>query len=146
ITGTSVRMISRARALRADVYLVPFPSNRWQYSMLALTSGAAKKVLHSYPVGYWRAMHFIGTRVPARRGVHDVEQNLELLKALGLESDPPEAPTFVVNDEDRAAAERLLGRAEDFVVVHAGSAKTVLAQAKRWPTPKYRELIGAMQR
>src|SRR5689334_10682669 len=70
VTGKGVkgiaRMIGRARALRADVYLVPFPSNRWQYSLLALTSGAKMKVLHSYPVGHWRAMHFIGTRVAAR--------------------------------------------------------------------------------
>jgi ADP-heptose:LPS heptosyltransferase len=32
--------VAAARARRADVYLVPFPSNRWQYSLLAFTSGA----------------------------------------------------------------------------------------------------------
>src|SRR5438552_2463658 len=52
-----IRIIRATRRRKADVYLVPFPSNRWQYSILALTSGAKRRVLHGYPVGYWRAMH-----------------------------------------------------------------------------------------
>jgi ADP-heptose:LPS heptosyltransferase len=31
------------------------------------------------------------------------------------------------------------------IIVHAGSAQTVLAAAKRWPTEKYRELIAALR-
>lgn len=34
------RMIRASRTRSPDVYLVPFPSNRWQYSLLAATSGA----------------------------------------------------------------------------------------------------------
>src|SRR5438128_1261970 len=56
-------MVYLLRKTRADVLLVPFPSNRWQYSMLALASGARRKILHGYPRGYWRAMHFVGERV-----------------------------------------------------------------------------------
>src|SRR5438067_483517 len=67
VTGNGLRgfigMIRAARSRNPDVYLVPFPSNRWQYSVLALASGARRRVLHGYPVGYWRAMHFVGTRV-----------------------------------------------------------------------------------
>ena len=43
------------------------------------------KVLHGYPVGKIRALGFIGERVPAMRGLHDVVQNLRLLKHLGAE-------------------------------------------------------------
>src|SRR5678816_2576133 len=53
------RKVSEARRRRADVYLVPFPSNRWQYSLLAATSGAKRKILHSYPVGRVRSLQFI---------------------------------------------------------------------------------------
>ena len=72
------------RASRPDVFLVPFPSNRWQYSMLALLSGATFSVLHGYPAGYWRALGFVGIRVPAKRGLHDVEQNMRLLTVWAL--------------------------------------------------------------
>jgi ADP-heptose:LPS heptosyltransferase len=105
---------------KPGVYLVPFPSNRWHYSLLALTSFAKRKVLHSYPVGYWRALHFIGERTPAERGIHDVIQNLRMLRMLGIEVDESERPVFPISESDRAAAQNLLGGIENFIAVHAG--------------------------
>ena len=144
--------VSAARTRCAEVYLVPFPSNRWQYSLLAFTSGAKRRILHAYPVGYWRALHVLpSTRVASQRGIHDVVQNLNLLRALDIEPDVTDAPAFAVNDVDRAKADDLLALAgiakgEQFMVVHAGSANTVLARAKRWPAANYAKLIDAMTR
>jgi len=148
VTGKGLKgiaaMVSAARERHPDVYLVPFPSNRWQYSLLAATSGAERKVLHSYPVGYVRAMHFLpATRVKAVRGIHDVVQNLNLLRELGIEPDLNEAPVFPVTESDRVSANSIVGMA-GFIAVHAGSAKTVLARAKRWPAENYARLIDAM--
>lgn len=155
--------VSWSRQKKPDYYIVPFPSNRWQYAMLAAASGAKQRVLHGYPVGYWRALHFLpSTRVPARRGIHDVVQNLNLLRELNIDLDVTDAPTFHLYDADRARADELLqGKAQrqrlpappppapleqrqPFIVVHAGSARTVLARAKRWPTKNYARLIDAM--
>lgn len=154
VTGKGAKgvlnMIRASRSRRPDVYLVPFPSNRWQYSMLAFTSGAKRKILHGYPVGYFRAMHFLPSeRVPAQRGVHDVVQNLRLLTKLGLDPDYDEAPTFALNENDRARADEILsnigiGGSDDFLVIHAGSANTILAQAKRWPPRSYADLISRL--
>ena len=150
VTGKGIRGIWRNIALsrrpRADIYLVPFPSNRWQYSLLALASGAARKILHSYPVGHWRALHFIGERVPALRGIHDVQQNLNLLKRLDIHVDATQPPVFHVTDADRARAEMLLAASASApVIVHAGSAQTVLATAKRWPPQSYAQLIARLE-
>ena len=155
VTGKGVRgvlrMIAAARQRAPDVLIVPFPSNRWQYSLLAAASGAKRRVLHGYPVGYWRAMHYLpSTRVGAVRGIHDVDQNLRLLEPLGIEaSQGSEGPVFVVTADDRARAAAMLSTAgiaadQKPIIVHAGSAQTVLAQAKRWPTERYRELIVAL--
>jgi ADP-heptose:LPS heptosyltransferase len=91
-------------------------------------------------------MHFVGERMPARRGIHDVEQNLDLLRAFGVEPDAPEAPIFPLDDVDREkAATRLSesGISPDArpIVVHAGSAQTMLARAKRWPSESYSTLV-----
>jgi ADP-heptose:LPS heptosyltransferase len=147
-----LRGIAWTRSRRADVYLIPFPSNRWQYSLLAQASGARRRLLHGYPVGYWRALHFLPSeRVPAQRGLHDVIQNLRLLRALGIDPDDTEAPRFLLNEIDRAHASTLLrdlglDDGQPFIAVHAGSAKTILAQAKRWPAAKYAELIEKLDR
>jgi ADP-heptose:LPS heptosyltransferase len=151
VTGTGVKgviaMIRASRQRRPDVFLVPFPSNRWQYSLLAAASGAGRRILHGYPVGYFRAMHFLpAERVAAQRGLHDVTQNLRLLEPLGLSPTDPAAPEFHVSDDDRFRADELIrgaGLAPDArpIVIHAGSARTILAQAKRWPVDLYAKLI-----
>lgn len=148
------RMIRFTRKQKADVYLVPFPSNRWEYSILALTSGAKQQILHSYPAGAIKALHFIGTRTPAEEKVHDVVQELRLLKMLGIEPEENDAPRFIVNETDRQRATELLAtvgipsdnreRGQDggFITIHAGSGSyTVIARAKRWNPEKYAELI-----
>ncbi len=155
VTGKGImeiwRDIAWSRKQRPDVYLVPFPSNRWQYSLLALFSGARVRLIHSYPAGYLRAMHFIGTRVPAERGIHDVQQNLNLLKMLGIEPAPARAPTFVLSEEDHRSASAVLeelGFTGDRkpIIIHAGSGQTIFAQAKRWPPASYALLIAEIQR
>lgn len=145
-----LRLVKESRRRCPDVYIVPFPSNRWEYSMLALTSGAKQTLLHSYPVGRFKALGFIGTRLPATRGIHDVQQNLNLLTLLGAIPDLNEAPVFTINDGDRGKANLLLesigfAPRTPFIAMHAGSAKTILAIAKRWGADRYAELIQAMR-
>lgn len=130
------------RAQRLDLLIVPFPSNRWQYSMLARMSGARRVLMHAFPVGRWSAMHGLCRReVPARRGLHDVEQNLELLRPLGVAPDASDRPRFAVRDEEREEAGALLRGAGTepgaFAALHAGSARTALAAAKRWPVDRF---------
>jgi ADP-heptose:LPS heptosyltransferase len=55
-----------------------------------------------------------------------------------------------LNDTDRTHASTMLRNLDleeiPFIAVHAGSAKTILAQAKRWPPAKYAELISQLDR
>lgn len=155
VTGKGIKGLLRnvlwSRRGKADVYLVPFPSNRWQYSLLALLSGAKRKVLHGYPVGKLRALSFIGERLPAERGLHDVVQNVRLLEYLGVDASETESPRFNLTDGDRARATTLLQEIgltarTPFIAIHAGSATTILAEAKRWPTEKYGELVRLIGR
>ena len=147
------RLLRRLRGLRADVLVVPYPSNRWQYSLLAAASGARRVVMHGYPVGRRRAMHdLVRNRVPARAGVHDVRQNLALLGALGIEADESMAPAFVVTgDEVEAARDRLRAVAPQlppdskWCAVHAGSGATVFAHSKRWPAARWAELVPRLR-
>jgi ADP-heptose:LPS heptosyltransferase len=149
--GYARGMFALHQPRRPDVVIVPFPSNRWQYVMLALASGARRRVMHRYPVGYVRALGLVpADRVPAVRGIHDVVQNLYLLRQLGLEPDINEAPSFPVTEDDRAAAARLFQQAgldPDCrpIAIHPGSARTVLARAKRWPAASYAQLITRLQ-
>ncbi len=150
-----IKTVLKMRGLKADIFLTPFPSNRWQYSLLASCSGAKRKIMHSYPKGRFRAFSFLPSeRFPAQRGLHDVEQNMLLLTKLGIEKsnafEKVEPPSFTVCDQDRKQAQALLEKAgfiegQNPIIVHAGSAQTNLAEAKRWPAEKYGELIQQLE-
>jgi ADP-heptose:LPS heptosyltransferase len=156
ITGNGLRgfanFIRFTHRAKPDLYLIPFPSNRWQYNFLATLSGAKRALIHDYPVGYWRALHFLpAERVHAEPGWHDVRQNLNLLRPLGIEPDYTMNPRFELNDVDHDAAAELLhanGADPDapFIAIHAGSGKTVFGEAKRWPVEKFAQLIDGIAR
>jgi ADP-heptose:LPS heptosyltransferase len=136
-------MLRALRSQRADVLVVPFPSNRWQYSALAAASGARQVLMHAFDHGRLASLAFLAARpVAARRGVHDVVQNLGLLRGVGIEPDLAEVPRFNLREADRRRADALLhGIDGPFAAIHAGSARTVLAQAKRWAPQRYAALI-----
>ena len=137
----------------ADAYVVPFPSNRWQYSLLAATAGTRRVVMHDYPTGRFRGGRFAAslrgrtTFVPAERGLHDVPQNLRLLAALEMDESRLPAgvrrPIFPLDADDRRAG-RGLFEGEGFVAVQAGCGDTTVGRAKRPPTVFFSELCDEL--
>jgi ADP-heptose:LPS heptosyltransferase len=136
---------STMRGFRAHTVVLPCPANRFQYPLLARLAFPSRIVTHRYPVGRFTALGLLrGEKIDAVPGLHDVEQNNNLLTAFDLEPDD-EPPKFEVTPEDEAAADKLLGDARGFTVVHAGSGATVLASAKRWPPAKFAQLVLALE-
>lgn len=156
VTGTGfggfVNLIRSIRKKRADILLVPFPNNRWQYNLLQYFSKGKQRIIHGFDVGTLSALGFLSaTRVPAEKHIHDVVQNLRLLEQLGVKIDPNEKPVFPLELDDIRAGERLrkeagLKEREPYLIMHAGSAQTVLAEAKRWPPERYAGLLQAIKR
>lgn len=147
----ALKMFAALRAAAPiDLLLVPFPSNRWQYNVLAMRSGARRTIMHGYPAGAraWLS-GVVAERVEAVRGLHDVNQNLRLLEPLGIQPRLDDPPRFPLDKHDRTRADDLLRDAgidrKPFIAVHAGSARTLLAAAKRWPPANYAALIAALR-
>ena len=74
-----------------------------------------------------------------------------MLESLGIKIDPADKPTFKLELEEIRAGERLrkevgLDAQQPYIVMHAGSAQTVLAKAKRWPPERYASLLKAIHR
>src|SRR5437762_3123186 len=69
---------------------------------------------------------------------------------LGIEIDENEPPKFELSEADRERARGMLqsvgiGIDERPIAVHPGSARTVLAEAKRWPPNLYGQLIPRLR-
>ncbi len=127
-----------------DLSVCAFPSNRWQYHALTRFIGANRRIAHDYPVGYWRTLRFLETDlVPAQPQLHDVAQNMNLLKPLNLPvNDPPDPQFYLSSDEDRKAEQFLQehGLANKHLIgIHPGSGPL---SWKRAPLSVFLKLIN----
>ena len=150
-----IEMGLRLRKRHYDIALIPSPSRRWQYQLLAAGIGARRTIMHAYneQQSLLRRLLRIQT-IPAQRGLHDVQQNLLLLQAFetaDVQYGPQdEIPFFPLNESDHTAAEALLQSAaitnanEKPIIVHAGCSPTALAAAKRWPPEHCNQLLQTL--
>ncbi len=137
------------RSLSGDVYVVPFPSNRWQYTLLAATARCERVVMHSYPCGRWRTGRAMLRRadfVPALRGIHDVHQNLRLTAQVS-------APLHWDDAADHAADTPIFRETEgvdtlpgNTIVVQAGCGNTTVGRVKRLPDDTWCSIIAGLQK
>ncbi len=151
LNGGLTSSLRRHRTLGGDLYVVPFPSNRWQYMLLAATTPCRRVVMHDYPVGTWRTgRRFVrGLHcLPAREGLHDVDQNLHLAthvldvsgsRGLTARRSPPTNTTlFPLNIEERDDARSLPLKA---ILLQPGCGNTVIGRSKRLPDATWVDVI-----
>jgi len=99
-------LLWKLRRKKFDVSITAFPSNRYQYNILAFLIKAKQRITHSYRVGRIRTLSFLqNKKVPAGNQLHDVEQNLNLLTALDVEPNKVERSLFFnITEQDRQGA------------------------------------------
>lgn len=124
-----------------------YPSNRRDYNLSALLVGAPVRIGHRYVLRDLRELNFLkNLTVKEDDTLHNVQENLRLLKFLGID-DPVEYPLGIyLNDIERAWAkrwidERRIGGGRAIFGFHPGSSLFKEHAKKRWPKEKYAALI-----
>lgn len=96
------------RRRRYDVSINCFPSNRWQFNAVAGIIGAKFRLTHAYPEGN-RLSGLMNRLVLADESLHDIEQNLRLLDAVGEnEHSAASPPVFALCTKDERQAHEWL--------------------------------------
>ncbi|MFP4029305.1 MAG: glycosyltransferase family 9 protein [Candidatus Brocadiia bacterium] len=150
LTGAFGQLAS-LRARRYDMNVTAFPSNDFRFNLLAAAVGARRRIAHSYPESSAINCDFLQTElVPARRGLHDIEQNLRLIarEAWGdsIRSKLPR-PHLSIPPQDRTFACKYFNVREvggPIIAVHPGSAADGGQRAKRWPANHFKTLISML--
>jgi len=136
---------------RFDISITAFPANRRETNLIVLLTHARVRIGHRYLSGNARNLGFIhNIRIPISKYKHDVEQNLELLRPLGL--NPSKARrklVFPLTEDEYIWAEKFL-RSHHFnpdellIGLHPGS--KAADAFKRWPQDKFQRLISELRR
>lgn len=126
--------------------ITTFPANRLEYNALAFFSGAKWRVSHKYYTNKIRSLSFLqNVRVPVDKKLHDLEQNLNLLKAFGLKPEAVDHELYLSLDEKaHDNANRYLKQkteaGEQFIGIHPGSSAERGMILKRWSIEKFAEI------
>lgn len=118
--------LRQLRGKQYDVSFNCFPSNRWQFNVVAGIIGAKLRVTHRYAEGNPYSF-LMNQLVPADDSLHDIEQNLGLLDSFEETSYRPSPPLlFALNaDHEQSACEWLerTGLKNTLIIgVHVGGA------------------------
>jgi heptosyltransferase II len=139
-------LLRRLRAQSYDYSVACFPSNRVEFHLLPFLAGVRTRICHEYAVGRWRTLSFLSNcKVESDPALHDVDQNLNLVRALG--STPESLSRDLVFQVAVSASQfaggwlhaRELDRAR-LIGIHAGCKRS--ESYRRWPSAQFVELIG----
>ncbi len=141
-----LKILSTLRSKRFDLCISTFPSNHFGYSLISFASGAKLRLSHRYLRKRWKSLSFLyNLKIPMKPGLHDVEQNLNLLEAFGIDvSDIKPALKIDILSEDENFADAFLEsnglRGEFLIGMHPGSSGERGMVHKRWDAEKFSKL------
>jgi heptosyltransferase II len=148
-----LRCLRQLRAARYDWSVIAFPSNKWQFHLLAFLVGAGRRVAHTYSFGHLTSLQFLeNRRIPAVEGLHDIDQNMNLLRAFDIDpADEERRPAFALAADDERFAEEYLQKTglvgRPLVAIHPGAGgrwKDWQGMAKRWPAERFAALCDRL--
>lgn len=139
-----VKTILNLRKQKYDISITAFPSNKWQFNALAFLVGAKKRVTHAYDVSKIRTLSFLQNhKVHVDKDIHDIEQNLNLLKAIGIEINEKPDTFFYIENKNEVYANNIIksNNLEKCFIVGIHSGCNISQKGKRWSTKYFVELI-----
>ncbi len=144
--GQKIAFIKELRKTKYQICITTFPANRLEYNILAWLSGAAIRIAHLYDSKRFSSFSFLqNIRVPIDKSIHDLDQNLNLVHALGVESEGKDRKMYLeVGKNAGAEAGLYLERngltGSVLIGMHPGSSYDRGMNLKRWPTTYFARL------
>jgi heptosyltransferase II len=82
-----LKFVGSLRARHVDISILPYPSYRREFNIFSGVVGAKRRYSFKFHKGNFREMSFLNNcRVDADDFLHNVENNLKLMRALGLKT------------------------------------------------------------
>ena len=127
-----------------DVSITPFPANKFYYSIVNFLIGGKERISHKYPINKFLTAGYLFTRrIPINRKFHEIEENLELIKLIGINSteENKNLDIFIDANSMKYANDFIktsnIEENDRIVGLHPGSSEQVGMINKRWDKDKF---------
>jgi len=137
-----LRFISSLHRMHFDISILPYPSYRREFNILSRIVGATHRYSFDFDKGKFRELSFLNNhRIDADPTIHNVENNLRLMKALGFKTTGEEKYDIPVRRSpfvDNFLQDRNINPSGLKVGIHPGSDKR--GKDRRLDVYKYAEI------
>ncbi len=138
-----LNLIRKLRKDKYDISITAFPSNRFEFNLFAYLIGAKRRITHRYKIGNklaWLQKEFVN----ANEKLHDVENNLNLIECLGINTEKEKRELiFETSSDDEKYALDFIKRNGlsklALIGIHPGTSKKAIY--RRWPEGNFSRLI-----
>lgn len=146
-----LKQIIELRKKNYDISILTLPAYRREYHITQWLVGAKKRITHRFTQGYFSEFNFLNTDlVPVDETVHNVINNLNLLKVLNIDWKTEIKIknikyNLILDKKDISFGIQFInglnwGR-EEMIGIHPGSTISPAALLRRWPIDHYAKLI-----
>ena len=138
----NMRFLRALSRLGYDVSINAYPQSRLAYRVVARIISAPVRISHSYDNASRLDRLFVNRTLPQDYNLHVAENNLNLLRLIGLKPVLREHDTEIYfTDEELKWADNPVRSGEKIMGIHVGSGKTKNLRFKRWPIEKHGGMI-----
>jgi ADP-heptose:LPS heptosyltransferase len=146
----SLSYLTKIRRQHYDLSILPCPSNRIHYNLIATICGAKQRAAFRYLKQSRRNLDFLNqVLIPHTDHVHNVEHNIQLVEKLSRISrdlNPQWSPTLILKtlpyDEEEALRFLVTSNLnnQSFIAFHISSSRKKHMERKCWPKENFLEL------
>lgn len=142
-----LRFIKSLRQRRFDISILPYPSYRREFNLISRAVGARERYSFNFSRGRVIELGFLNNRrVDSDANIHNVENNLQLIRFLGLKPKGNEKYELAVTTPESFAKDFFVTsniKASDLKIgMHPGSDSRT--KGKRWDIRKFAELSDVL--
>lgn len=142
-----VRLFLKLRKNKYNISINAFPSNRLGFNAAAFLAGAKTRITHSYNNSRLKTLSFLqNKKIKANPNIHDVEQNFNFLKLLGIDINKEKRQLiFHISGKDREFANNFFKKnkiKKPVVALQPGA--SVLAPYREWPKENFIKLADML--
>jgi len=139
------QLIKDLRKEKFDYSFTLFPSNKWQFNLFARLVKASSKVTHSYTkfLDLKNLAWLQNRKIKANNQIHDIEQNIHLLKIMDLNTQAQTRKMyFNVSNDSKIWAGKYFQKFSGKRVIgfHPGSSVVNNFTSKRWSAENFARL------
>ncbi|MFB5649510.1 glycosyltransferase family 9 protein [Leptospira wolffii] len=142
----SIGLLWKLRKNPYDYCVNCFPSNRVEFAILQAFVRARIRLSHRYAFGRLRTLACIYNKsVDALSGLHDVEQNLNLLAALELPKPEEVRVSYDLSESNIRFSDHFkksLDKRKKIIGIHPGSGPL---EEKRWPMDRFLRVVESLK-